>query len=143
MFHLSISHIYTCIALLSYLTCTSSYISSFIVPSKTFRASTSKVLPKPEQIRSNKRLSHSTRLYNDWTSNDSSSGSGSMERLEFTISPSGLVTEKVTGVTGPSCKIVTEEINKMLGEVLEVEETSEMYEETVTETNVVEDKGTW
>ncbi|GMH81018.1 hypothetical protein TrST_g11855 [Triparma strigata] len=87
--------------------------------------------------------SHSTRLYNDWTSNDSSSGSGSMERLEFTISPSGLVTEKVTGVTGPSCKIVTEEINKMLGEVLEVEETSEMYEETVTETNVVEDKGTW
>ena len=39
-----------------------------------------------------------------------SGSSGGIERLEFTISPSGLVTEKVTGVTGPSCKIVTEEV---------------------------------
>lgn len=82
------------------------------------------------------------RLSNDWSSGGDAGG-GSMERLEFTISPSGLVTEKVTGVTGPSCKIVTEEINKMLGEVLEVEETSEMYEETISETNVVEEKASW
>ena len=49
-----------------------------------------------------------------------------MERLEFTISPTGLVTEKVSGVTGPSCKVVTEEINKLLGEVVATEDTAEV-----------------
>lgn len=130
-------------------------------------------------------------------------GGGGIERLEFTISPSGLVTEKVTGVTGPSCKIVTEEvragrfrgllrrarfsggcahaghgvkpttavlsfvrveylavckslvsfvsltsalrlylaqINKMLGEVMQEESTSEMFEEVLYENNTLEEK---
>ncbi|GMI07609.1 hypothetical protein TrRE_jg2752 [Triparma retinervis] len=62
-----------------------------------------------------------------------------MERLEFTISPTGLVTEKVTGISGPSCKIVTEEINKLLGEVVATEDTAEIFEQELTETNTVTD----
>ena len=50
-----------------------------------------------------------TPLFASWDGGGGGGGGG-IERLEFTISPSGLVTEKVTGVTGPSCKIVTEEV---------------------------------
>ncbi|GMI31398.1 hypothetical protein TrCOL_g8487 [Triparma columacea] len=70
---------------------------------------------------------------------DSSGGGGKMERLEFTISPTGLVTEKVTGISGPSCKIVTEEINKLLGEVVATEDTAEIFEQELTETNTITD----
>ena len=60
--------------------------------------------------------------------NASGGGGGKIERIEFHISASGLVTEHVVGVTGPNCKVVTEEINKLLGEVVATENTSEMFE---------------
>ncbi len=68
----------------------------------------------------------------DWTE---SGGKNKIERLEFTISPTGVVTERVTGISGPSCQAVTERINEILGEVTSEEATSEMFEVEVSVQN--------
>ena len=60
---------------------------------------------------------------------------GKLERLEFTISRTGLVTEHVTGMVGPSCLVVTTAINKQLGRVVKVEDTEEMLQ-VITEVDI-------
>jgi hypothetical protein len=64
-----------------------------------------------------------------------------MERLEFNISPSGLVTEKVSGVKGQACRVITDAINAQLGSVVSEEQTEEMFEVEITEEQTVRDGG--
>jgi len=54
-----------------------------------------------------------------------------IERLEFTIRADGRVEEKVTGVKGGNCNIITEEINKQLGKVIDTKATEELYENEI------------
>uniref|UniRef100_A0A6U5G1Z6 Uncharacterized protein n=1 Tax=Corethron hystrix TaxID=216773 RepID=A0A6U5G1Z6_9STRA len=55
-----------------------------------------------------------------------------IERLEFKIYADGRVEERVTGVKGGKCEIITDEINKALGKVVSNKPTEEMYESEIT-----------
>jgi hypothetical protein len=63
----------------------------------------------------------------------------SMETLEFIIYPDGRVQEKVTGVVGQSCTVVTAAIESELGDVVSQTQTAEYFapelELTATATN--------
>jgi len=61
-----------------------------------------------------------------------------METLEFVIYPDGRVQEKVTGISGCSCREVTAAIEAQLGIVLSVEPTSELYEAVKSESSTVD-----
>jgi hypothetical protein len=51
----------------------------------------------------------------------------SMETLEFVIYPDGRVQEKVTGVVGKSCTVVTAAIESALGDVVSQSQTAEYF----------------
>jgi hypothetical protein len=47
------------------------------------------------------------------------------ERIEYTIRPDGTVEERVEGIAGPRCELVTEGFEESLGEVTERVYTAE------------------
>jgi Protein of unknown function (DUF2997) len=51
----------------------------------------------------------------------------SMETLEFVIYPDGRVQEKVTGIVGTSCTVVTAAIESALGDVVSQSQTAEYF----------------
>lgn len=61
-----------------------------------------------------------------------------MEELEFIIHADGRVEERVRGIKGQDCNVVTAEINKQLGEVYATKPTEEMFEQKVELTVDVE-----
>jgi hypothetical protein len=67
----------------------------------------------------------------------------SMETLEFIIHPDGRVQEKVTGVVGQSCTVVTAAIESELGHVVSQEQTAEYFAQTAELTNTVADRVSW
>lgn len=67
----------------------------------------------------------------------------SMETLEFIIHPDGRVQEKVTGVVGQSCTVVTEAIESALGHVVSQEQTAEYFAANVELTTTVSNQATW
>ena len=67
----------------------------------------------------------------------------SMETLEFIIHPDGRVQEKVTGVVGQSCTVVTAAIESELGHVINQEQTAEYFAPTVEITTTASNLATW
>ncbi len=67
----------------------------------------------------------------------------SMETLEFIIYPDGRVQEKVTGVVGQSCTVVTAAIESELGRVVSQEQTAEYFAQNVELSATVADRVTW
>jgi hypothetical protein len=55
----------------------------------------------------------------------------SMETLEFIIHPDGRVQEKVTGVVGQSCTVVTAAIESELGHVVSQEQTADYFTQSL------------
>mmetsp|Transcript_14292 Transcript_14292/g.18032 ORF Transcript_14292/g.18032 Transcript_14292/m.18032 type:complete len:119 (+) Transcript_14292:163-519(+) len=85
----------------------------------------------PSFVNNNKcRLEKSTRLMSG------------MEQIEFKIFPDGRIEELVKGVKGEQCVSVTEELNEMLGEVVDQQKTEEFFEEEIKIQQTVENKGT-
>ena len=67
----------------------------------------------------------------------------SMETLEFIIHPDGRVQEKVTGVVGQSCTVITEAIESALGNVVSQSQTAEYFTPTVELTATATNQATW
>jgi hypothetical protein len=67
----------------------------------------------------------------------------SMETLEFIIYPDGRVQEKVTGVVGRACTVVTAAIESELGQVVSQEQTAEYFAPTVELTAAVTTQASW
>ena len=67
----------------------------------------------------------------------------SMETLEFIIYPDGRVQEKVTGVVGHSCTVVTAAIESELGHVVSQEQTAAYFAQTVEVTATASNLATW
>jgi Protein of unknown function (DUF2997) len=67
----------------------------------------------------------------------------SMETLEFIIYPDGRVQEKVTGVVGQACTVVTAAIESELGHVVSQEQSAEYFAQTAELTPTVADRVTW
>jgi Protein of unknown function (DUF2997) len=67
----------------------------------------------------------------------------SMETLEFIIYPDGRVQEKVTGVVGKSCTVVTAVIEAELGHVVSQSQTAEYFAPTVELTATATNQATW
>ena len=67
----------------------------------------------------------------------------SMETLEFIIYPDGRVQEKVTGVVGQSCTVVTEAIESELGYVVDREQTAEYFAQNLELTATAISQTTW
>ncbi|CAN8067143.1 unnamed protein product [Agarophyton chilense] len=61
-----------------------------------------------------------------------------IQTIEFCIHPNGIVEEKVTGVRGKHCAKLTEKIEEELGNVVNVQQTGEYYDnnDVVVERNV-------
>lgn len=64
-------------------------------------------------------------------------GESNIETIEFKIFPDGRVEEVVRGVKGVNCNKVTEDINAVLGKVVETAPTEEMFQQAVTVDNEV------
>jgi Protein of unknown function (DUF2997) len=67
----------------------------------------------------------------------------SMETLEFIIYPDGRVQEKVTGVVGQSCTVVTAAIEAELGDVISQTQTAEYFAQNLELTPAVTTQATW
>ena len=67
----------------------------------------------------------------------------SMETLEFVIYPDGRVQEKVTGVVGQACTVVTESIESALGHVVTQTQTAEYFATNVEVTATASNQATW
>lgn len=67
----------------------------------------------------------------------------SMETLEFIIHPDGRVQEKVTGVVGQSCTIVTAAIESELGDVVSQTQTAEYFAQTLELVATATTNATW
>jgi Protein of unknown function (DUF2997) len=67
----------------------------------------------------------------------------SMETLEFIIYPDGRVQEKVTGVVGHSCTVVTAAIESELGHVVSQEQTAEYFNQNLQLTTAATTQATW
>jgi Protein of unknown function (DUF2997) len=67
----------------------------------------------------------------------------SMETLEFIIYPDGRVQEKVTGIVGQSCTVVTAAIEAELGHVVSQSQTAEYFAPTVELTATATNQATW
>lgn len=67
----------------------------------------------------------------------------SMETLEFIIYPDGRVQEKVTGVVGQSCTVVTAAIESELGHVVSQAQTADYFAAKVEQTSTVSNQATW
>jgi Protein of unknown function (DUF2997) len=67
----------------------------------------------------------------------------SMETLEFIIYPDGRVHEKVTGVVGQSCTIVTAAIESELGHVVSRSQTAEYFTQNLELSAAATTQATW
>jgi Protein of unknown function (DUF2997) len=67
----------------------------------------------------------------------------SMETLEFVIYPDGRVQEKVTGVVGQSCTVVTAAIEAELGHVVDREQTADYFAAKVEQSVTASNQATW
>jgi Protein of unknown function (DUF2997) len=67
----------------------------------------------------------------------------SMETLEFIIHPDGRVQEKVTGVVGQSCTVVTAAIESQLGDVVSQTQTAEYFAQNIKQVATATTKSTW
>ncbi|WP_310427564.1 DUF2997 domain-containing protein [Chamaesiphon sp. VAR_48_metabat_135_sub] len=67
----------------------------------------------------------------------------SMETLEFIIYPDGRVQEKVTGVVGHSCTVVTAAIESELGDVVSQTQTAEYFAHNLELTATATTQATW
>jgi Protein of unknown function (DUF2997) len=67
----------------------------------------------------------------------------SMETLEFIIYPDGRVQEKVTGVVGQSCTVVTAAIEAELGDVVSHTQTAAYFAQNIELTVTATTKATW
>ncbi len=67
----------------------------------------------------------------------------SMETLEFIIYPDGRVQEKVTGVVGQSCTVVTAAIESELGDVVSQSPTTEYFNQNLELTASATNQATW
>jgi hypothetical protein len=67
----------------------------------------------------------------------------SMETLEFIIYPDGRVQEKVTGVVGHSCTVVTAAIEAELGDVISQSPTTEYFNQNLELTTTATNQATW
>ncbi|WP_373540168.1 DUF2997 domain-containing protein [Chamaesiphon sp.] len=67
----------------------------------------------------------------------------SMETLEFIIYPDGRVQEKVTGVVGQSCTVVTAAIESELGDVVSQSPTAEYFDRNLELTATATNQATW
>ena len=67
----------------------------------------------------------------------------SMETLEFIIYPDGRVQEKVTGVVGQSCTVVTAAIESELGDVVSQSPTTEYFNQQLELTATATNQATW
>ena len=67
----------------------------------------------------------------------------SMETLEFIIYPDGRVHEKVTGVVGQSCTVVTAAIESELGDVVSQSQTTEYFNQNLELGAVATTQATW
>ncbi|MCY7335134.1 MAG: DUF2997 domain-containing protein [Chamaesiphon sp.] len=66
-----------------------------------------------------------------------------METLEFIIYPDGRVQEKVTGVVGQSCTVVTAAIESELGDVVSQSPTAEYFNQNLELTATATNQVTW
>ena len=66
-----------------------------------------------------------------------------METLEFVIYPDGRVEEKVTGIVGASCADVTAALEAELGQVVTHEQTSEFFNNALTQTDMATTQATF
>ena len=66
-----------------------------------------------------------------------------METLEFIIYPDGRVHEKVTGVVGQSCTVVTAAIESELGDVVSQSQTAEYFTQNLELSAVATTQATW
>ena len=67
----------------------------------------------------------------------------SMETLEFIIYPDGRVQEKVTGVVGQSCTVITAAIESELGHVVSQSQTGEYFNQNLELSAAVTTQATW
>ena len=67
----------------------------------------------------------------------------SMETLEFIIYPDGRVHEKVTGVVGQSCTVITAAIESELGHVVSQAQTGEYFNQNLELSAAVTTQATW
>jgi Protein of unknown function (DUF2997) len=67
----------------------------------------------------------------------------SMETLEFIIYPDGRVHEKVTGVVGQSCTVVTAAIESELGDVVSQSQTAEYFTQNLELSAAATTQATW
>ena len=67
----------------------------------------------------------------------------SMETLEFIIYPDGRVHEKVTGVVGQSCTVVTTAIESELGDVVSQSQTAEYFTQNLELSAAATTQSTW
>lgn len=71
-------------------------------------------------------------------------GESNIETIEFRIFPDGRVEEVVKGVMGGNCNKVTEEINAVLGKVVDSQPTEEMFQQELTLNNEIQvSDGNW
>ena len=66
-----------------------------------------------------------------------------METLEFIIYPDGRVHEKVTGVVGQSCTVITAAIESELGHVVSQSQTEEYFNQNLELSAAVTTQATW
>ena len=67
----------------------------------------------------------------------------SMETLEFIIYPDGRVQERVTGVVGQSCTVVTAAIESELGDVVSQTPTAEYFTPNLELVATATTQATW
>jgi hypothetical protein len=67
-----------------------------------------------------------------------------METIEFIIYPDGRVEEKVVGIVGSACEVVTSSIEAKLGKVVERTLTSEAFQtQTNPNSQTIVNTGEW
>ncbi len=67
----------------------------------------------------------------------------SMETIEFIIHPDGRVQEKVTGVVGQACTVVTAAIESELGDVVSQTQTAEYFAQNIELVATATTNATW
>jgi Protein of unknown function (DUF2997) len=101
---------------------------SFLL-SLSLLAAVSAFVPAPSFVRSASLLSN---------------GETNIETIEFRIFPDGRVEEVVRGVQGVNCNKVTEDINAVLGKVVDSQPTEELFQQDLTLNNEIQvSDGNW
>ncbi|MBN1430083.1 MAG: DUF2997 domain-containing protein [Anaerolineae bacterium] len=52
------------------------------------------------------------------------------QEIEFVIKPDGTVEERVTGVAGPACEKITEDIERALGDIVSRDHSTDYYDQS-------------